>query len=122
MMPEGVKALPEQSAPRIMAYDDIGNVWVGDDQTLYGLPLGTPISFATDVAPLLGTYCMSCHGEPTAENTPAVNFEDYATAVEYAAAIVLRVGTGQMPPLGSEPVPSADFEVIKRWHEGGDNP
>ena len=120
--PTGAAELPEQTAPRVMAFDDIGNLWIGDDETVYGLKLGTPISFELDVRPILEQYCMGCHGTPPAENTPEVSFIDYDTAVEYATAIVLRVGTGQMPPLGSEAVPPEDFELIKRWHEGGDNP
>ena len=64
---------------------------------------------------------MSCHTTGT-DNAPLVNFVDYATAVEYANAILQRVGTGQMPPFGNDPVPADAFETIKRWHEGGDNP
>jgi len=121
-IPIGAATLPESTAPRVLAFDDIGNLWVGDDQTVHAFKLGTPLSFETDIKPILDEYCMSCHGDPPKDNTPGVDFNDYGTSVEYAAAIVLRVGTGQMPPAGSPPVSPENFEMIKRWHEGGTNP
>ncbi len=124
--PVGMATLGEQKAPRLMAFDDIGNLWVGEDQTVYRLPLGSKIGFAEDVRPILEKHCMACHADPPTiqgENAPAVNFLDYDTATEYGASTVLRISTGQMPPAGkADPVPPAEFEIVKRWQEGGQAP
>lgn len=125
-VPIGMAHLAEQEGPRLMAFDDIGNLWIGEDQSVHRLPLGSKIGFAEDVRPILEKHCMGCHADPPTiqgENAPAVNFLDYDTATEYGASTVLRISTGQMPPAGkADPVPPTDFEIIKRWQEGGQAP
>lgn len=123
---KSVAVLPKTEAPRQISFDDVGNLWIGDDQSVHALALGTPVGFAEDVAPILEKHCMSCHGEPPTdpdEKAPAANFVDYKTAKEYGASLVLRISSGQMPPPGTEePVSPQDFALIQRWYEGGLNP
>ena len=119
--PVGVAPIEANESPRSLAADDLGNVWLGDGDSLSGMALGSPISFASDVAPLLETYCGHCHA--TGENgAPAQDYNDYAVTSALAQTIVSRISTNQMPPAGEDPVPADAFDIIQGWYLSGMNP
>ena len=120
--PEGVATLAERIEPRVVGADDFGVVWVGDGEKLTGLQLGTPLSFATDVSPIFGNYCMNCHAAPGSNNAPPVALDDYAIAVDRKAEVVQRVGTGQMPPASAPSLPADQLQLLLRWYASGANP
>lgn len=102
------------------AADPLGRLWLAGD-ALVAHPVGTPVGFADDVAPLLESYCASCHaaGETGA---PLVAFDDYEVVGAMATTIVERIKKGQMPPPGSPQPTASDVEILESWIASGSNP
>jgi hypothetical protein len=106
-----------------LAADADGNLWLqGNEPGYFGF--GTPISFATQVKPLMIKYCQDCHAPN--RTAPVRAFDDYAIASEYANAIYERMlGKNKpvMPPLSSGKTPSDDEKsLITRWATGSKKP
>lgn len=116
----GVTGVVSSTADRMIA-DDVGQLWLAGGSEVTGLPVGTPIGFEDDVAPILTDYCGSCHADGTA-NAPLQDFADYDNVVVLAQTIVSRIQAGQMPPAGSDPLPGDAVDLINRWYLSGQNP
>lgn len=120
-VPKGVATLgPPASGGegRSMAADKIGDLWVGEGLGLTRLAIGTPLSFATDVAPIMHTYCAGCHA--TAQNgAPTINFEAYNVMVDKATVALTRMKEGTMPPATYEKkLPKEKIQIIEDWAVG----
>lgn len=116
----GVTGVVATTAPSMIA-DDLGQLWLGEGSDVTGLPVGTPIGFEEDVAPILTSYCSGCHDDGTA-NAPIQDFADYDNVVVFAQTILSRIRAGQMPPAGSDPLPGDALDLINRWYLSGQNP
>jgi hypothetical protein len=75
--------------------------------------VGTPPSYASDVAPLLSRRCSSCH-DPSgvAGNTP---LDTYSHVHQSRSTILTRVYGCQMPPAGETPLNAAERAILLRW-------
>ena len=71
-------------------------------------------SFATDIKPLFDAHCANCHGaEGGARNLePASAWEDDINN------IISTLEDGIMP-LGADPLPASDVNILKAWRDGG---
>lgn len=116
--PAGVVEL----AASAVSVDDFGRVWLAQDGALSGFDLGTPLSFDSDIKPILDGACMSCHAEPGSNAAPPIDFTDYATAVSYVDDILQRVSNGTMPPPGEGEISAQQLELIVRWQSSGMSP
>ncbi|MCA9625020.1 MAG: hypothetical protein KC731_38610, partial [Myxococcales bacterium] len=94
--------------------DDFGRLWLGAGRALEGLPIGTPVGFAEDVAPLLASHCATCHATGE-ENAPIVSFESYDDVALLGSVLLDRVASGQMPPAGSPALSGDAVDLINRW-------
>jgi hypothetical protein len=86
-----------------------------------------PVTYATDVAPLLQERCTSCHREG---GIAPFALETYEQAVEQAAAVKAATQSRIMPPWGvdgsgncqkwadSEWLTDAQLDVLAQWAEG----
>lgn len=108
---------PDASAG--LSADIDGNVWVGGTSELTQVLVGSPLSFAADVEPLLAAQCAYCHDAGLV--APARDFTDYDVVVAMADTILERVSLGLMPPAPTT-MSTADIDVLIRWYEGGMNP
>ncbi|MFT3766513.1 MAG: hypothetical protein QM820_13520 [Minicystis sp.] len=97
-VPEAVATLAAPMHPRRMAVDKTGDLWVGEGLGVTRFAIGTPLSFVTDVRPILHEYCADCHATGT-QGAPVRDYEKYDVAVQYADLIIMRVQQGTMPPL-----------------------
>jgi hypothetical protein len=116
----GVMASAAIAGPGIVA-DGAGNLWSGGSGTLAQLPVGTPIGFAADVAPILQAYCAGCHADG-AGGAPRHDFSDLAVVSALGGSIRSRVALGQMPPAGSPQPGGADLDILDLWLSSGQNP
>lgn len=90
------------------------------------------VSFATEVMPVLETYCWECHSEENTElGLRLDSYEgvmagsDYGTVVEAGDAdgslLIDMIAAGDMPEDG-DPVPAELLEILKTWiNEGAEN-
>ena len=91
-----------------------------------------PVSFATEVMPILEARCAECHSEENTElGLRLDSYEgvmagsDYGTVVEAGdpdgSLLVDMIASGDMPEDG-DPVPAEELELIKTWiAEGAEN-
>lgn len=115
-VPDVAAPLPKGDFPRVMAFDKLGDLWVGDGPKARSFALGTPLSFEADVKPIMHEYCAPCH--LTGKNgAPPIDFEDYDKMVEYTTKAMMRISEGSMPPLGSgyPPVPKEKIQILSDW-------
>ncbi len=84
-------------ASRHAAVDESGNVWIGQGASATRLALGTPLGFATDVKPVLHTYCAPCHAIG-ASGAPKQDLEDYDVFVGLLDVALTRITSHTMPP------------------------
>jgi cytochrome c5 len=114
-----------KAAPGGLATDANGDAWVIDDASVLHYKSGDPVSFAKDVKPFFAAHCASCHKEG-AEGAPKHDFEDFATATEYAESIAKKLtappGMGVMPPASVETLGASDYAVVIRWIGSGQAP
>src|SRR5690606_18044304 len=101
--------------------DDTGSLWIGGSEAAVAYSVGTPISFAADVAPILEVYCATCHASGAAQ-APVRDFASYEVAVELADTVIARMTSGQMPPAGSPQPSYGDVDIVRRWHRSGNAP
>jgi hypothetical protein len=114
-IPDAVASLDPPKAPRHLAVDGAGDVWVGEGLSTKRLALGTPLSFATDARPILHEYCAGCHAQGT-QGAPQQDFESYAVAVSQIGAILARVEGGTMPPVSyGKKLPAEQIHVLESW-------
>lgn len=115
-LPDAVATLaPTGSAGRHMAVDKLGDVWAGEDLSVKKLALGTPLSFATDVRPVMHEYCAECH-TPGINGAPKIDFEVFETMVGIADTALMRVAAGTMPPLSyPKKLPKEKIQILQDW-------
>lgn len=88
-----------------------------------------PVSFASDVAPILVDQCLACHNARTARGRFSVqSFSALMNGGESGEAVtpgdgdfsnlVLLVESGEMPKDG-DPLPAGQIAILKRWIEDG---
>lgn len=91
-----------------------------------------PVSFSSEVMPILEQYCWECHSEQNTElGLRLDSYEgvmagsDYGTVIEPGdpdgSLLIDMVQSGDMPEEG-DPVPPEQLEIIKTWiAEGAEN-
>ncbi|MFO0755010.1 MAG: hypothetical protein U0359_00845 [Byssovorax sp.] len=114
-LPVTVATLSEPTLPRRMAVDDQGDVWLGEGSSVKRIALGTPLSFETDVRPIVHEYCAPCHATGT-QGAPKLDFETYASFVETLDTVLKRVKDGTMPPLTyDKKLPADKVQILEQW-------
>lgn len=115
-IPDRVATLEDAGAlVQKAAVDKLGDVWVGEGQQVHRYGLGTPLSFATDIKPIMHEYCAECHATGT-KGAPIVDFEDYNVAVERLSAWLGRVKAQTMPPVSyPKKLPGEKIQVMEDW-------
>jgi len=77
-----------------------------------------PITYGTDIAPIMSASCTFCHGNPTTNGAP-MSLNTFATvkdAVENRS-LIGAVESGFMPPNGE--LSAAQIQKIKDWQSAG---
>jgi hypothetical protein len=77
-------------------------------------PTSAP-SYANDVAPILSTYCTSCHASGGQESDKPL--DTYAHVAALSAEVQGQVAGCSMPPSGS--MSAADITTVLTWIECG---
>lgn len=114
-IPDAVATVEAPAHPRKMAVDKAGDVWIGEGESVRRLSLGTPLSFVTDVRPILHEYCAECHASGT-QGAPKRDYESYDVAVDRVESILLRVQGGTMPPLSyGKKLPKDKILILQEW-------
>lgn len=98
-----------------MTVDAAGDVWVGAGEAITHFAVAAPVSFSTDVKPVLHAYCADCH--KNAENgAPKIDYESYDVAASRIDSILMRVKGGSMPPLTSgKTLPKDKIKLLESW-------
>ncbi|HZO12180.1 MAG TPA: hypothetical protein VFB62_02950 [Polyangiaceae bacterium] len=106
-----------------MAVDRQGDVWLAEDQSLTALFVGTPVSFASEVLPIVAAKCAGCHGVPES-GAPSIDWTDFATAVGWSDHMLDRIGdpASPMPPRNASPLSALERALLVRWLENGTAP
>ncbi|MBM4376960.1 MAG: c-type cytochrome [Deltaproteobacteria bacterium] len=112
--PTLVASIDATQAASTLAVDKTGDVWAFYGGVATRFATGSPLSFASDIAPVFQTYCASCHEKGT-NGAPAKDFTDYETAVALGAKVLERLKDGSMPPPGSPPMPKEQLALIAEW-------
>lgn len=112
-----------QPWPDSLGKDATGDVWFLDGTKVSRLTTSItppPPSFATDVKPFFTQHCRSCHATG-ANYAPQIDFETYATARTWAQASLRRITDtlSPMPPVATETLTPAQYEIVVRWVDGG---
>lgn len=115
-VPQAVAKIGASSAPRTLGVDKIGDVWMGESQTATRFALGTPLSFLTDVKPIMREYCADCHATGVM-GAPPIDFEKYDVAVSLVDRIIKRAVEERSMPPGSyaKKVPADSIAILKEW-------
>ncbi|MBS2026372.1 MAG: hypothetical protein JST54_00590 [Deltaproteobacteria bacterium] len=85
-----------------------------------------PVSWDSQVQPIIQTYCLTCHGDPAAFGAPhplASYGDTQKLSVEQPDTPVYtlmanKVASGQMPPSGARPTPD-EVQLINAWAAAG---
>lgn len=114
--PTAVATLLPTKEPRKLVVDKIGDVWSGSEQSITRFGLGTPLSFLTDVQPIMHEYCAECHGNGV-KGAPKINFEDYTVAVGLVDRIIARAAVERSMPPGTydKKLPADLITILKEW-------
>jgi hypothetical protein len=75
-------------------------------------PTSAP-SYATDVAPLLNTYCVSCHVAGGQEGDKPLN--TYGGAAALSVEVEAQVASCAMPPTDATQPTTAEMQKILDW-------
>lgn len=114
-VPDAVATRAAPKSPRRLAVDKAGDVWASEGLSATRLALGTPLSFLTDVRPILHEYCADCHATGT-QGAPKRDFESYDDAVNRIQSILDRVTQGTMPPLSyGKKLPKDKILILQDW-------
>jgi hypothetical protein len=115
-IPSAVATVEPTKEPRKLVVDKIGDVWTGTGTNITKYALGTPLSFLTDVQPIMHEYCAECHA--TALNgAPKIDFEDYSVAVGLVERIIARAAVERSMPPGTydKKLPAELITILKDW-------
>ena len=115
-VPSVVATAEAVGEPRKLVVDKIGDVWVGAGKKVMQFGLGTPLSFLTDVQPIMHEYCAECHA--TALNgAPKIDFEDYSVSVGLVDRIIARAAVERSMPPGTydKKLPADLITILKEW-------
>lgn len=114
--PAAVATLSPSNEPRKLAVDKIGDVWTGSERAITKFGLGTPLSFLTDVQPIMHEYCAECHTNGI-KGAPKINFEDYSVAVGLVDRIIARAAVERSMPPGTydKKLPADLITILKEW-------
>ncbi len=104
----------DESVPRVGAVDSVGDLWLGHSTTLTKFETGTPLSFATDIQPIMAAYCATCH-EAGTNGAPTIDFENYDVAKARVDRIVARMSEATMPPSDALSVPADKLKLVLTW-------
>lgn len=114
-VPDYVASIDEASGAQKAAVDKVGDVWVAEGQALHRYGLGTPLSFATDIKPIMHEYCSECHAGG-AKGAPVIDFENYDVAVQRIMVLLGRVKAQTMPPANyAKKLPGEKIQIIEDW-------
>lgn len=114
-LPIAVATLGAPAMPRSAAVDKLGDVWAGEGLVVKKLALGTPLSFETDVKPVVHVYCAGCHATAT-NGAPKIDFESYDTFVDRVDNVLERVTEGTMPPATyDKKLPKEKIQILQDW-------
>jgi hypothetical protein len=115
-IPDAVATLPPAEMPRKMVVDKIGDVWTGAGTSLTKYALGTPLSFLTDVRPIMHEYCAGCHAAAQ-QGAPKIDFEAYDVAVSLVDRILARAAVERSMPPGTyeKKLPADKIIILKEW-------
>lgn len=115
-VPSVVATVDGSGETRKLVVDKIGDVWVGAGTKVTQFGLGTPLSFLTDVQPIMHEYCAECHA--TAQNgAPKIDFEDYSVSVGLVERIIARAAVERSMPPGTydKKLPADLITILKEW-------
>jgi cytochrome c5 len=93
-----------------------GSAGSNDSSCSASVPASCPTaapSYQSDVAPLLGTYCNSCHGAGGSESDKAL--DSYAGVARLLTDVEGEVAGCSMPPSGSAAPTDAERATILAW-------
>ncbi|MEZ4293684.1 MAG: hypothetical protein R3B70_01815 [Polyangiaceae bacterium] len=113
-VPDEVASLGKADFDRHAAVDKAGDLWSFAGGEATRLSTGTPLSFATDIQPIMGEYCAPCH-KSGSNGAPAIDFESYDKMLEYADKAVARVQDSSMPPPTWPQVPKDQVQLLVEW-------
>ncbi len=114
-VPDAVATRKTPAFPRRMTVDKKGDVWAGEGQSVESIALGTPLSFGADVAPIMHTYCATCH-QTGIKGAPKIDFESYEVMLDLLDVVQKRVvDEGSMPPATAQQVPKEKIQILKEW-------
>ena len=114
-VPQSLAALEtDEGLPRLGAVDSVGDLWLGHSTTLTKFETGTPLSFATDIQPIMAAYCATCHAAGT-QGAPTIDFEEYDVAKARVDRIVARMSDATMPPSEAPSVPADKLKLVLTW-------
>lgn len=101
--------------PRHLVVDKVGDAWLSEGTSMVKLALGTPLSFAADVKPILHAYCSDCHATAT-NGAPKIDFDSYDATVKLSDTVVKRVVEGTMPPITyAKKLPKETVQILVEW-------
>jgi hypothetical protein len=76
-------------------------------------------TYARDIAPLIGKYCVRCHGAAKAKGKVRLDRDRDDDAVRRSQALWEKVGdnlrSGDMPPTGAAKPTAGEMELLERW-------
>ncbi len=73
------------------------------------------ISYKSDIAPMMSTYCVSCHSSGQANG--GVNLSSYSSVSSNASRSLSSIKSGSMPPMGS--IPDSLVQKLSCWISQG---
>ncbi|MBK8256136.1 MAG: cytochrome c [Polyangiaceae bacterium] len=113
-IPDKVSSLVESDMAAVATVEKSGDVWVFSGTSATRFATGSPLSFATDIEPIMGEYCAPCH--KTGQNgAPKIDFEAYDEMVAIADKALMRIQDGSMPPATWPQVPKEKVQLIVDW-------
>jgi len=115
-VPSAVATVSSTTDTRKLVVDKIGDVWTGTGRNITKYALGTPLSFLTDVQPIMHEYCAECHAAAT-NGAPKIDFEDYSVAVSLVDRIIARAAVERSMPPGTydKKLPADLITILKDW-------
>ncbi len=116
VVPQHAFSLPDPASRAVMATDKLGDLWIASDSWATKLATGTPLSFATDVRPVMAAYCAGCHGQGT-KGAPKLDFESFDVMVELVDRVIERIQDGSMPPSTYPALPAEQLQILIDWAE-----
>ena len=115
-IPTAVATLSVSKETRKLVVDKIGDVWTGTGQSITKFGLGTPLSFLTDVQPIMHEYCAECHATAL-QGAPKIDFTDYSVSVGLVERIIARAAVERSMPPGTydKKLPADLITILKEW-------